>query len=144
MPRSAWLILAVALVTITVSHGASAEPRDDWFGRDKALHFGISAGLAGAGYAAGTALWRERWKAFAAGGALAIGAGAAKEAVDATGAGDPSWRDFTWDVAGAAVGLGVAYLVDLAVVGHPPPLTSSSAALHSARRQPVGPLVLRF
>ncbi len=36
-----------------------------------------------------------------------------KEALDAAGYGQPSWRDLTWDVAGTAVGLGLALVVHL-------------------------------
>ena len=53
-----------------------------------------------------------RWKRSIAGASLALAAGAAKEGLDATGSGDPSWKDFTWDAIGAAVGVGLSLLVD--------------------------------
>jgi hypothetical protein len=33
------------------------------------------------------------------------------------GLGNPSWRDFTWDVVGTVVGLGLAWTLDMAVRG---------------------------
>ncbi len=120
----------VSLAALGVAPDARADDPDPWFGRDQALHFGAGAILAGGGYAFGTALAEPRWKALALGGALAITAGAAKEAIDATGAGDPSWRDFTWDVIGAVVGLGVAYAVDAGLHGgRAPALGTTRAAL---------------
>ena len=101
-----------------VASTALASDADPWFGRDKALHFGASATIAAGGYAITTALSEAptpRWKAFAVGGALAISAGAFKETLDAMGYGDPSWRDFTWDVIGTAFGLGVAFGIDALV-----------------------------
>jgi len=38
--------------------------------------------------------------------------GGGKELWDLTGHGDPSWRDFTWDVLGTAVGVALAASVD--------------------------------
>jgi hypothetical protein len=43
--------------------------------------------------------------------ALSLGIG--KELYDATGRGDPSFRDLTWDVIGTAVGVGLSLGVDL-------------------------------
>ena len=84
---------------------------------DKALHFGVSAGLAGGGYAVSALLLGRPWQRAVAGGTFSLTLGAAKELYDLSGHGDPSWRDFTWDVIGTAVGLGVALLVDAAVSG---------------------------
>ncbi|MCA9674948.1 MAG: hypothetical protein KC464_07940, partial [Myxococcales bacterium] len=88
---------------------------DDWLGRDKALHFGASATLAVGGYAVST-IWLERHDQRAgAGAAVALSAGVAKELWDATGRGDPSWKDLTWDVVGTVVGVAVSLLVDRAL-----------------------------
>lgn len=111
--------LALWAGTLGASAAASASDEDPWLGRDKALHFGASAVLAGGGYAVGTGLWPERWKSFALGGGVALAAGAAKEGLDAMGLGTPSWRDFTWDVAGTVVGLGIAYAIDAVVRSAP-------------------------
>lgn len=122
------LALAAGALVFSRSADARADDPDPWLGRDKALHFGASAVLAGGGYAAGTALFDERWKAFALGGGVAIAAGAAKEGLDATGLGDPSWKDFTWDVVGTVVGLGIAYAIDAAASGRAPPFAAHGAA----------------
>jgi putative lipoprotein len=107
-------VIAVMLLSPALAH---AEEPDPFWGPDKALHFTASGAIAGGGYAVGTAMWAERWKAFALGGAAAIGAGALKEGLDAAGLGDPSWKDFAWDVIGAACGLGVAFAIDVGVHG---------------------------
>jgi putative lipoprotein len=104
---------------------AHADDPDPLFGRDKALHFAVSASIAGAGYGVTTAFAKERWKALIIGGGAAIAAGALKEGYDAAGHGDPSWKDFGWDVVGAAVGLALAWGIDVAVHGgETPPLSS--------------------
>jgi putative lipoprotein len=119
-PLAAGLFLAVSLPLLLASGRAVADGPDPWFARDKAFHFDVSAGIAAAGYGASAAwLVDARWKALAIGGGIALAAGAAKELVDATGvfAGDPSWKDFTWDVAGAVAGLVLAWGVDLLLGG---------------------------
>jgi putative lipoprotein len=94
---------------------AAAPPTDDWFGHDKALHFGASALIASGGYA-GTALVTDDGRLRLLGGAaLGLGAGAGKELWDLAGHGDASWRDFTWDVVGTATGLAVAAAIDWAI-----------------------------
>lgn len=129
MSRARQLGVAFAVWTATclVTISAAASETDPWFGTDKALHFGASAVLAGGGYALGTGLSQDRWKAFALGGGVALTAGALKEGLDAMGMGTPSWRDFTWDVAGTLVGLGVAYAVDALVRSGPPEPASVAA-----------------
>ena len=113
--RQVGLALVVSLLALTPSRTARAEEKDPWWGPDKALHFSISAGLAAGGYGV-SAIWLEpRWQraTVGAGGAITLGAG--KELYDATGHGNPSFKDFTWDVAGAAVGTAIALLVDVLV-----------------------------
>ena len=56
-----------------------------------------------------------RWQRATAGASFSLSLGIGKEAYDAAGGGDPSFRDFTWDVIGTAVGVGIALLIDLAV-----------------------------
>jgi putative lipoprotein len=121
---------------------ARAAEADPWFGQDKALHFAVSAGIAGAGYGATTALARDRWKAFAVGGGAALAAGVLKESYDATGHGDPSWKDLGWDVIGAAVGLAVAWGIDAAVHGGKAPPLSSRLTFDP--RSPAASLALTF
>ncbi len=120
MTRRAAPGLLFALVFSASTATAFAADSDPWIARDKALHFDVSAGIAAAAYAA-SAAWivDARWKALALGGGAALAAGAGKELVDATGilGGDPSWKDFAWDVAGAVAGLALAWGVDLLIGG---------------------------
>jgi putative lipoprotein len=108
---SAALVLLAALGAALPAGSAAAQ--DAWLGRDKALHFGVSAGLAAAAYGV-SAIWLER-PAFRAlvGASAALTAGAAKEVWDAAGHGDPSAKDFTWDLLGAVTGTGLSLAVDL-------------------------------
>ncbi|MBK9036539.1 MAG: hypothetical protein IPL61_35705 [Myxococcales bacterium] len=46
---------------------------------------------------------------------MAVTAGATKEAWDATGRGDPSWKDAAWDGVGTVAGVAVAVVIDLVV-----------------------------
>jgi putative lipoprotein len=103
-------LLAVALLLAP----PSARAEDRWTGPDKALHLGVSAALASAGYGV-SSLELERPGRFAVGGAVALGAGIDKEVWDLSGGGDASWRDLVADVAGTALGLAVAFGVDLLV-----------------------------
>ena len=97
---------------------------DEWLGRDKALHFGVSAAISGTSYGVTTAFTDRRATAFAIGAGVALGAGIAKETYDALGHGDPSWKDLAWDLAGTLVGLGIAYGIDVLIRREP---TSSPA-----------------
>jgi putative lipoprotein len=114
MRRARWLSFLIALPAVALTRIASAEQSDPWWGKDKALHFGISAGLAAGGYAASTAFVEPRWQRAAIGSGFALSLGAGKELYDLSGHGDPSWKDFAWDVAGTAVGIAIALAVDLA------------------------------
>jgi putative lipoprotein len=108
------------LATLSVARTAQAEDADPWVSRDKALHFDVSAGIAAVGYGVSAGwLVDARWKALALGGGIALGAGAAKELVDATHVfgGDPSWKDFAWDVLGTVAGLALAWGMDLLLGG---------------------------
>ena len=124
-PTLALAVLAIASPVALQVRPAKAGDPDPFWGPDKALHFVAGGALAGAGYAVTTSFTEDRWKAFAVGGAVALGAGALKEGLDALGSGDPSWKDFAWDAIGAAVGLGVAFVVDASVRGSWPPLSAS-------------------
>lgn len=107
--------LTVALVAALAMPGAPrAQSRDDWFGPDKALHFAASVNLSLTGYAAGMRLTDDRGWRLATSLGLSLGAGITKEIVD-LGAGDPSWRDLTWDLVGAAVGALTAWAIDRAL-----------------------------
>jgi len=118
-PRRVMRALAAALalaLTLAAQPAAASDP-DPWFGPDKAIHFGVSLGLAAGAYAA-TSPWLEsRGERALAGGAFSLTLGAGKELWDLAGHGDPSWRDFTWDVLGTAVGVALAVGVDALVSG---------------------------
>ncbi len=91
---------------------AAASDADPWFGPDKALHFGVSVALAAGGYAASSPWLDTRNERALAGGAFSLTLGASKELWDLAGHGDPSFRDFTWDIVGTAVGLALSAGVD--------------------------------
>lgn len=107
----------LAVVASSASAGAQEPDPDPWFGRDKVLHFAASATIAGSGYAIGAPLFDSRGQALILGGSLALGLGITKEVLDATGLGDPSWRDLTWDGIGTVAGLAFAWGIDLLVQG---------------------------
>jgi putative lipoprotein len=116
-------VCLVALAASLLAPAARAQDDDPWVSRDKALHFDVSAGIAAAGYGVSAGwLVDARWKALAIGGGVALAAGAGKELLDATHVlgGDPSWRDFTWDVFGTIAGLALAWGIDLLVGGISP------------------------
>ena len=85
---------------------------DPWWGRDKALHFGVSTALAGGVY--GTAAWFgvSRPGSAAVAASVTLGLGVGKEIADALGFGQPSFRDLAWDAIGTLTGLGIALAVD--------------------------------
>ena len=101
------------LAALTTAVSARAADEDPWWGRDKALHFGVSAGLGASGYALSSLAFESRLERAAGGAAFSLTLGAGKELYDLSGGGDASWKDFTWDVAGTSVGVGLALLVDL-------------------------------
>jgi putative lipoprotein len=111
------LLLAGMMSGAIVASRPNVAHADAWFGPDKPLHAGVSAGLAVSGYGV-SALWlpsRPGRAAVGAGFALALGAG--KELYDFGTGGDPSWRDWTWDVIGTASGVGIAWLIDALIFG---------------------------
>jgi len=108
-----WALAApLALALAVVSRPAAAAEPDPWFGPDKALHFGVSIGLAAGGYAAASPWLESRPQRALVGGAFSLTLGAGKELWDLAGHGDPSWRDFTWDVLGTAAGVALAVGID--------------------------------
>ena len=106
----------IALIFSLICGSARANPADPWFGPDKALHFGISVALAAGGYAASSSWLDSRNGRALAGAAFSLTVGAGKELWDLSGHGDPSWRDFTWDVIGTAAGIALVASVD-ALIG---------------------------
>jgi putative lipoprotein len=102
------LVVAVAVLL----RPSAAAGRDDWLGRDKALHFGVTFTLAGAGYAAAAPLHRTPVARLGLVATLVMATGIAKEMHDRATGGDPSLRDLAWDGVGTATGLVVGWLVD--------------------------------
>jgi len=133
-------------VALLVSTSARAEP-DPWFGSDKALHFGLSAGIAAGAYATSAVFLQTPRERLIYGASVAVLAGVGKELWDASGSGTPSFKDLTWDALGAIVGLAVTWAIDrlffvgqLEPVQHESPLRSArESAPFSARVRSVHP-----
>lgn len=107
------------LLTLVLLAPAARADDDPWLGRDKALHFGVSASLAAGTYGVTAAAGGTRGLSLGLGAGVAAAAGIGKETLDLAGYGDPSWKDLAWDAIGLVVGLAVAFGVDLAVRGAP-------------------------
>ena len=110
-------LLAVWCLSLLAPLSARGEapglaPQDDWFGQDKLLHFGVSAGLAGAGYTGGALLFEAPQARWLTGAGVALGAGLGKELYDAGRGSIFSFKDLTWDVLGTATGLTLSWAVD--------------------------------
>ncbi len=106
---------------------------DPWWGRDKALHLGLSAGLAAAGYGVSSIWFDPAWQRASAGAAFALTIGAGKELADWAGYGDPSYKDMLYDLAGTSLGVMLAYLVDLAIGAGSEPERAAPQGLEQAR-----------
>jgi uncharacterized protein YfiM (DUF2279 family) len=107
--------IVILLLALWPTLSGAQEDPDPWLAPDKALHFSFSAGLAGLaglGYGGAALVTEDRALRLVAGGAVALGAGIAKELLDLAGLGHPSWKDLVWDVAGTAVGLVLSWLLD--------------------------------
>lgn len=116
--------VAAALALMLALGGArpayAADP-DPWFGQDKALHFAATSVLGLSGYAVTATLTDRRELRVLGGVAVGLGAGIAKELLDLAGFGDPSWKDLAWDAIGTAVGVLVAWGIDLLLAAHRAP-----------------------
>ncbi len=136
--RGRQVLLAIASIAVTLAASpfcAAADPPldpDPWFGKDKLLHFGVSAAISAGGYGVGKAAFGGYAGPAILGSSLALAAGGAKELIDLAGYGDPSWRDLAWDVIGTAVGTGICLSIDAivhrAASTDPPPVTVSPTA----------------
>jgi putative lipoprotein len=112
--------LALLLIASLRISAANASGGDDWLGADKAWHFGISAALSSGVYAASASQYDARYPALLWGAGVSLTLGVGKELADATGLGTPSWKDLSWDAMGTAVGLLVAWSIDLVLRGVSP------------------------
>jgi len=110
MRHPAPLSIAACVLVVTVARPAAAE---EFFGADGALHFGFSAGISLGSYGVSTLFLEKPWQRALFASAFTLSLGAGKEVWDAAGHGDPSWRDFAWDVAGTGVGVGIAFTIDV-------------------------------
>ena len=102
------LRLTLISTLLMVCSGCTHFAQDSWTGKDKAQHFVGSAVLAAAGtaYADRQNMSSARSRSF--GLLFAISLGAGKELWDSRQGGTGwSWKDFAWDVAGAATGYGL-------------------------------------
>lgn len=109
-------VLALVLVVVVARPARASDP-DPWLGRDKALHFGVSSGIAATSYAASALVLDARGHALLAAGSFTLAVGVGKELLDLAGYGDPSWKDLAADLAGTLVGLALGWSVDLLVRG---------------------------
>jgi putative lipoprotein len=123
--------LACSLCVWVGASRVRAQSDDPWFGQDKLWHFSLEVGISGAAYALSVPLVEPAWQRALIAGGMGLSVGIAKELYDATGMGDPSLRDLTWDVLGCAVGVGLALLLDLSLRG-------------PARAPPGSAVMLRF
>ena len=80
---------------------AGAHGSDPWLGADKLKHFLASAFVQSVSYSALRATGVRNGPALVGATAVTLSVGAGKELWDRAGHGDPSVRDFTWDVLGA-------------------------------------------
>jgi putative lipoprotein len=100
---------AIALLLAAATAKADDDP---WFGADKGIHFGASAGLAIAGYGAAATFAESRPVRIAYGASVALLAGIGKELWDTRAGGSGSFKDLTYDVLGTAVGLAICWAID--------------------------------
>jgi putative lipoprotein len=131
------LAVTLALACSSLAQAALASDTDPWWGRDKALHFGVSAGVSAGTYAVAATQYPARYPALLWGAGVALGLGVGKEVADAAGLGTASWRDLAWDVIGTATGLLIAWTVDLVVRGITPRHPALGASTRVSRVSPV-------
>lgn len=101
-----------AFAALCVLGGTPVSAEDRWLAVDKGNHLALSVLFAAGGYGASTLVVSEPWQRAALGGGFTFMLGVAKELYDATGRGEPSLRDLTWDLIGCVLGAGVAWLLD--------------------------------
>ncbi|MCT4716805.1 YfiM family lipoprotein [Enterobacteriaceae bacterium H18W14] len=103
----------IILPAVLLLSGCSHMAQDRWYGQDKAQHFMASAMLSAAGNEYGQ---RQGWnnsRGANFGFLFAISLGASKELWDSRAAGSGwSWKDLSWDIAGAATGYALWQLAE--------------------------------
>jgi len=96
-------MLKLLLALGVQASAAGANGNDPWLGADKLKHFLTSAFVQSVAYSTLRATGVRNGPALAGATAVTLSVGAGKELWDRSGRGDPSIRDFTWDVVGAGV-----------------------------------------
>lgn len=87
--------------------------QDQWHGQDKAQHFVGSAILSAAANEYGQHQGWNNSRSVNFGLLFSVGLGASKELWDSREDGSGwSWKDFTWDIAGAATGYAIWQLAE--------------------------------
>lgn len=120
-------IAATVLASVVTALPARADPPvDPFFGADKAKHFSVSAALAASAYGLSALAIDGKKNRAVLGATFSLGIGYSKEVLDAVGFGDPSWKDFVWDIIGTGVGVSLAVALDAAF--SPSPAASSRTA----------------
>lgn len=123
-PRRKPVLVAAGSAALLFSFARAAFAEDAWWGRDKALHFGVSAALGGAGYGLSSLVFDDRALRVISSAGLALAAGIGKELYDASGHGTASFKDLTWDAAGTTFGVGLCFSLDLALSKRDRPASS--------------------
>ncbi len=120
-------------VCAALAAAAPASAADAWWAYDKGEHLLVTTAIASVGTTAPLPWVSSRWARLGIGFGLAVLAGAAKETLDLAGLGDPSWKDFSWDVIGAAAGAliaaGVEWIAEKLGVLDGPPRRASALTL---------------
>ena len=105
-------LLPLTLIPLLICSGCTHWANDSWAGKDKAEHFAASAVLAAAGTAYANNQGRNEAQSRSFGLLFSVGLGAGKEFYDSREAGSGwSWKDFSWDIAGAATGYSAYQLI---------------------------------
>jgi putative lipoprotein len=120
------VLLAASSAALLFSMARSAFADDSWWGRDKALHFGVSAAIGGAGYGLSSLVFEDRALRVISSAGLALAAGVGKELYDASGHGTASYKDLTWDLAGTTLGVGLCFSLDWALSRRDRPAASQA------------------
>ena len=113
-------LIAMAILTSSMAMAEEVDeqkaPADAWLGRDKALHFAASAGLAALSFRVSAARYDALGPRLLFAGGLSLSIGVGKEVSDHFGAGEASWKDLVWDVAGVGAGLFASWMFETYVM----------------------------
>ncbi|WP_413737263.1 YfiM family lipoprotein [Sodalis sp. RH21] len=103
----------IPLLPLLLCTACTHMAQDGWTGRDKAEHFVSSAAMAVAASAVADRQGASPARSRNIGLMFSVSLGALKETYDSRAAGSGwSWKDFAWDVAGAATGYTLYYISD--------------------------------